>query len=571
MPGITALSVPSSSSAAAGTAGTAAGLAEMERKLWDGARGLRREAWIGDGFACAVHTRRAAAGIVARHGACLAFDGYVVDPAPEGVSVLDWLLDGYRDRGPEFLERLNGSFQIVVHHDGATRAFADPTGSRRMFYVADERGLFLSPEVGPLADLGRGPRIDRANLMQFLVSGRFFAGQSLLPWVRQVLPGESLLWRDGRLERRRHFLYEVTGEEDERPGLLDELGDLVERAVLRAARQADDPAVLLSGGYDSRYIFHVLARSMADPRPLGSVLWGERMDVPGSDNQAAIAVARGYGIEHLALPWRTETLPEQFEAMFLAQSGMTEMVFTHSDELSVFAGIADRGFRSVLRGDEVFGPKGGRSDGARAALACFAMGRAAEVSGSGRWLLGGGDDWTDWVTEHGEAIDALVAAAPPGPAEMRDTIYGRERLPSLLHHHNYHKLHFVEMINPLLDAELVRFWSALPRRCRLDKSLFCEAYHTRIGDHAEVPIATRDNGADWVQGLRGSPALASWVRQRLARLPEPLDPAFFLERLDSVLRGIPEPPAPPEQLRVPAIRLVARAVVLGHWLETWAA
>ncbi len=548
----------------------------MERELWSGAVGLRREAStgeLGDSFACAVHTRRETSGVVARHGACLAFEGYLVDfPKGRDRTLPDRLLDGFLDHGPAFLERLNGSFQIFVHsggEGGETRVFADPSGSRRLFYTADERGLFVAPEVGPLIGLrmdpGRGDRIDRANLVQFLVSGRFFAGQSLLPWVRQVLPGESLLWREGRLERRRHFLYEVS-DGAERPGLLDELGDLIERVVLRATACSESPAVLLSGGYDSRYIFHVLARSMDDPRRLGSVLWGERMDVPGSDNRAAEEVARRYGVRHLSLPWRTETLPEQFEEMFLAQSGMTEMVFTHSDDLSIFPTLTRFGFRSVWRGDEVFGPKEGRSESTRAALACFAMGRAEDVPGSGHWLLGGGDGW---IADHGAAIDDLVAAAPPDPSDLRDTVYGRERLPSLLQHHNYHKLHFVEMINPFLDADLLRFWSALPRRCRVDKTLFREAYHTRIGDHLDVPIATRDNGADWTRALRASPALASWVRQRLSSLPEPLNRAFFLEKLDAVLQGAPEPPCLAEQLRVPAVRLVARAVVLGHWLDTW--
>jgi hypothetical protein len=126
------------------------------------------------------------------------------------------------------------------------------------------------------------------------------------------------------------------------------------------------------------------------------------------------------------------------------------------------------------------------------------------------------------------------------------------------------------MINPFLDSDVLRFWSALPRRCRAGKMLFREAYYQRIGDHLDVPIATRDNGADWTRALRTSPALESWVRERLSSLPEPLDRAFFLEKLDAVLHGAPEPRASPETIRIPAVRLVARAVVLGHWLRTWA-
>jgi asparagine synthetase B (glutamine-hydrolysing) len=393
MPGITGLHAPG-----AAPADLPARLRGMERELYP-APGLRREE-SGDsgetGFACAVHTRLAGAGVLERRGARLAFDGYVTDRAPRGRELLGWLLDGFLERGPAFLEGLDGSFQAAVHHRGATWLFADPTASRRLFYAAGEEGLWFSPEVGPLARLpafAGGDRIEPANLVQFLLSGRFFAGRTLLPWVRKLLPGESLVWRAGRLERRRHFRYEVTHPEADRPGLLEELGELLERAVLRAWEQADAPVIPLSGGYDSRYIFNTLARHAEVPKPRWTVLWGERMDLPGSDSAIAREVARRGGAQHITLPWRTEALPEQFEEMFLAQSGMTELIFTHSDELAIFRSLAGRGFRTVLRGDECFGPKGEEVSCVPGALSRVAMSRAADVPESRRWLSRGGEAW----------------------------------------------------------------------------------------------------------------------------------------------------------------------------------
>jgi asparagine synthetase B (glutamine-hydrolysing) len=542
----------------------------MESRLYPGV-GLRREASTAvaerEAFACAVHARRDTSGVVERQGACLAFDGWVVDAAPRGREILDWLIGGFLARGPGFLEGLNGAFQIAVHHQGTTWLFADPTASRRLFYAAGPRGLFFSPEVAPLAALGPeagAERIDRANLVQFLVSGRFFAGQTLLPWVCQLLPGESLRWRDGRLERRRHFRYEVSEPDAAPPGALAELGELLERAILRAWEQAGAAILPLTGGYDSRYIFHTVARHVGDPRRLETMLWGQRMDEEGTDNRLAAEVSRRAGVRHFALPWRTEVLPAQFEEMFRAQSGMTEMVFTHSDELAVFRDLHERGFCSMLRGDECFGPKGGEVESVQGALSRVSMSRAADLPESRRWLRG---DAAGWLAAHDEALRSLLAAAPAGASELRDTLYGRERLPALLHHHNYHKLHFVEMVHPFLDSEVLRFWSALPRRHRVDKNLLKDSYHARFGDHLEVPIARRDNGADWVAGLRGDPALADWARERLSALPEPLNRDHFLGRLDAVLRGDPEPPAPAAAHRVPAVRQVARAVVLGRWLE----
>lgn len=553
MPGITGAHSP----------GAASRLAEMEAALYRASSLCRYESRAAADFACAVHSRRPGCGVLERGGTVLAFEGYTHDTSLQGEELLRWLLDGFLEKGPCFLEGLGGSFQAAVCHQAATWLFADAAASRRLFYAADERGLFFAPEVAPLAPLF--PGLDPANLVQFLISGRFFAGRTLLPEVRQLLPGESVVFRDGRLERRRHFLYEVrTNERRNAERLAGNLGDLLDRSVLRAWAASDSPVILLSGGYDSRYILHAVARHLPDPSRLKTALWGERMDEPGSDNAIARQVAALYGATHLTLPWRADRLPEQFDAMFLAQSGMTEMTFTHADELEVFRMLAEEhGFRSALRGDECFGPKGDECGSVEAALRQVSMARPGQVAESGSWLVDGG---RDWLEAHEEAMERLIARAPETPSELRDTLYGRERLPAMLQHHNYHKLHFLEMANPFLDREVLRFWSALPPELRVDKRLFKRCYHARWQD--PVPIASEDNGIDWPAAVRRHGALAAWIREELAALPEPLDRGYFVGKLDAVLRGEPEAAGPLHQ--VPAMKLIARAAVLGRWLRTWA-
>lgn len=562
MPGITGVAA----SEAAGR------LVTMERELYP-APGLRRQSISSSAdfacvdFSCAVWARRDTAGIAERGGACLAFDGYVTNLPLRGADLPEALLDGFLAQGPGFLEKLDGSFQIVVHREGTTWLFADPTGSRRFFYVSSGQAFTFSPEVAPLVGFQSGG-IDPANLVQFLVSGRFFAGRTLLSDVRQLLPGESVSWRAGRLERRRHFRYEVAPLPQGPPDAAAALRDVLERSVLQAWEQAPFPFLSLSGGYDSRTILHLLTRKLGNACGLRTALWGQRMDVPGCDNRAAEEVARRAGLRHLVLPWRTEVLPEQLEEMFLAQSGMTEMIFTHSDELAVFRGLAEEhACLTVLRADEPFGPKGGEVEDVQAALRAVSMSRTEQVEEIDRWLAGGGLDWRE---AHAAALEDLLADSPSGPSELRDTLYVRERLPALLHHHNYHKLHFVEMMNPFLHLDVLRFWSALPREHRVGKRLVLDFYREHIGDHREVPIATLDNGADWPGALRRSPELAAWVRERLERLPEPLNRGHFLGKLDAVEQGEEEPPAPPGFHRVPAVKQIGRAVVLGRWLETWA-
>jgi asparagine synthetase B (glutamine-hydrolysing) len=532
------------------------------------------------GFACAVASRLPGSGIAERVDAgLLAFEGWLAEPDLPEAELPALLLDrflGSGSAGPAGLagavEGLSGSFQIVFQEGGTTVLLADPVGSRRLFYVHDGAELHFAPEVAPLAGLAGAGRVDPANLVQFLVSGRFFAGETLLSGVRQLLPGEILLHRGRDIERRSSFRYTVSPPADSKrdpdpesdlPALAAELAAVVDRAVLRAFGRARDPVFLLSGGYDSRYIFHSVARAVADPSRLRTALFGQRMDAPGSDNVRARAVAGRFGVEHLTLPWRADLLPEQFAAMFAAQSGMTELVFTHSDELSIFRRLAsEHGFGSVLRGDECFGPKGEEVASAEEGLRRVSMSHPRRVADLDRCLTGASEPW---LKAHAERLERLLAGFRGGPSELRDTLYGRERLPALQNHHNYHKSHFLEMVNPLLDVDVLRFWSALPAFWRCDKRLFRECYHRRFGDPLDPPIATVDNGIDWPATLSVEPALAGWVRERLAALPEPLNRRYFLGCLDRILSGERAPAPAPGTFTIPAMKLVARAVVLGEW------
>lgn len=544
-------------------------LPELERELYSGF-GTARHVWAeaGSPFACAVVSRHAESGILERDGTVIAFEGWLFDPpAP----LLPALLDRFLERGPAFVESLAGSFQLAVYHRGTTLLATDPVGSRRLFFRADGPGIAFSTEVAPLAR-GAGGGIDLGNLVQFLVSGRFFAGGTLLPEVRQLLPGEILLHRAEGIERRRYFALTVTpAAEGEAAERVAGLRDLLERTVARFWARALSPVFLLSGGYDSRYLYEAVARQVADPAALRSALWGERMDEPGSDNWTARQVAARRGARHRTLPWRATALPEQFEEMFRAHSGMTEMVFTHADELAVFRTLAeDCGHVWALRADECFGPKGEGARTADEALAQVSMSRVDRVHEAGRWLRG---DRQEACATHRAALADLLGRLGSGaePDDLRDTLYGRERLAAFLQHHNYHKLHFLEVANPFLDPEVLRFWGSLPRALRTGKALFCRCYHESFGDAGDPPIARTGNGVDWPAALRREPPLAAWVRAGLEELPPPLEPAFFLEKLDQVLSdgGPADPPIPPGRFVIPPIKLVARAFVLGHWLRAW--
>ncbi|WP_158620313.1 MULTISPECIES: asparagine synthase-related protein [Corallococcus] len=546
-----------------GVVGPEAGalLERMEARLYPvEGQGARRGA--GPGFAFAL---RGTGGLRERAGVCLAFEGHVLGRPFGDEAVADALLDAFLERGERFLEGWDGSFQVFVRTPEATYLFMDPTASRRWFFRSGPWGIAFSPEVAPLRTLAPSP-VDGANLAQFLVGGRFFAGHTLLAEVLQLLPGEHLVHRDGRVERRR------TGSDTVRQdsGLFDvkatltRLETALERAILQRWTQARAPALLLTGGWDSRFLFHTVARHVEDTSRLCTVTWGHDLRREGSDARVAHDIAKRFGTRHVELKRSVGQVPETFAAMFQAQSGMTELAFGHADELTLCQRLAERhGVGSLFRGDECFGPTGWNATTVGGVLARLSLPFTQDVAGHERWLVGGGEE--AWAARE-EQVRQRVAAAPQGLEALRDTLYFRERVPAFLHHLNYFKAHRLEVFNPLMDREVLALSRALPAAWRTDKRLFKDCYRRRFAKHLDIPFAESSNGVDWGRMLRRSPRVVAFLRSGLEALPSPLVPEVFVEQLDGLLRGAPAG-AMPGGYRVAPEQLVMRAFVLGQWLR----
>ncbi|HEX8128047.1 MAG TPA: asparagine synthase-related protein [Pyrinomonadaceae bacterium] len=548
----------------------AALLRRMQEKLYRSPF-VRRQAVARDDFACLVLSMSETSGICERDGMCLVFEGYVFNTEKRGEALREWLLERFMAHGADFVDELNGSFQMAIYGHGATYLFADHTGSRRLFYSHRGQRLYFSPEVAPIAEMTGAHEIDGANVVQFLIAGRFFAGQTPFARIRQLLPGEYLVCDREGIKLKRYYRYEIpepgayAAATPDEPQAIELLKEGLERAIIRRWRQAERPTVLLSGGYDSRYIFHVLVRHLDDTTKLRTIFWGDNLDRQGSDAEIAQRLAQRFGIKPIFIPRVVENVPTQFEEAFQAQSGMIDLAFGHADEVSICRMLAETyDIGSVFRGDECFGLYGAAAETRDDALASLSMYFAERVEESGRWF---DEDAEEWMAAHTSQLEKLLAQAPRAPQSLRDTLYCRERLPAFHHHLSYHKSHFMEVFNPLLDVDVLRLWSTLPDTYRVDKYLFKKCYHTEFKEHLDIPFAHQSNMVNWRQVIARSHPVADYLRNGLETLPAPLNREFFLEKLDEVRSAPDDAPAPANRTgRIPPEQLVVRAFILGHTL-----
>ncbi|MEM8930298.1 MAG: asparagine synthase-related protein, partial [Acidobacteriota bacterium] len=416
------------------------------------------------------------------------------------------------------------------------------------------------------ADFGiESSSLDPANLVQFLATGRFFAGETALTDVRSLLPGEILVERAGRLRSRRHFRYRPAADAARDPrDVCAELDTRIERSILEAWESARRPALMLSGGYDSRFLLCTVARAVGDPSTLRTISWGASPERPCSDAEVALRIADDLGTRHRHWrPWVAASTRD-VERLFFAQSGMTDCTFTHVEELANHAELGrDEGIDAVLRGDEIFGPLAPEVRSIDDALSVLGLCRCASPSLAASFV----EDGDAMLAAHAERCERGLDHLPEEPSALRDALYVRERSPSFLQHLNYHRGHDLEVLNPLVDLDILRLWGELPAEQRLGKRAFRTIFEQRFGRHLEKhPIATCGNGLDWAQELRDRPALTASIRADLDALPAPLSATWALATLDAVLAGEPVPDDGP-----PPVRSVFRAWVLGRWVSTWAA
>ena len=513
-------------------------------------------------FVCLANGRPLRTGVAEREGSRLAVEGYVYNADRCGDELAEWLLERFLTEGEPFASALRGSFQIAIDHLQATYLIADPLATRRLFYARHREGVVFSPEVAPLLAILDRTTLDPANLVRFLISGRFFAGESLWTEIRQLLPGEMLICRRGGVERREYFRYEFSPEQGrfDPQAAVEELESLLERAILEAWARARNPTFLLSGGFDSRYIFYTVADAVDDPTRLHTAIWGEEPSRPGSDCWTASRIAQTLDARHLSWSWGVDGIPEHFEAMFRAQSGMTDFALTHVEDLLRCQTLRrEHGIEAMFRGDEVFGPQKPEVHNTEEALASLGMHRSERIPGVRSWLH---PSRADFLVAHDARLEVLLGQAPEDPADLRDTLYARERLPAFQQHLNYHREHEIEAFNPLLDSSILHFYQTVPAPYRLGKKLFKMAFQRRFGHLLEaLPIATCGNPIDWSKAFRSSAPLVNFLRSGLETLPPPLSAEFFLDQLRVAGQA-----AGSEGLVTPQ-RLVMRAFVLGRWLR----
>jgi asparagine synthase (glutamine-hydrolysing) len=193
------------------------------------------------------------------------------------------VLRAYRKWGPGCVERLRGMFSFAIWDETEGRLFCarDRFGIKPLYYATINGTLYCASEAKGIVPFLPSIETDTEALKDYLAFQFCLAGKTLFRGIRELLPGHTLMARNGIVRTDRYW--EVQFEPDTEHSevwFTDQLRELIEESVMFHLRADVPVGAYLSGGLDSSITTALASRRVgpAFQAFIGKFDVGERYD-----------------------------------------------------------------------------------------------------------------------------------------------------------------------------------------------------------------------------------------------------------------------------------------------------
>lgn len=212
------------------------------------------------------------------------------------------ILHLYEEHGAGCVEHLRGMFAFAIWDEHRRQLFIarDRLGVKPLYYAHTADGsLYFASEIKALLAAGAvKPQINYAALPDYLANHATSGEETLFQGIKRLLPGHTLLWRDGKIEIKRYWDVSFAKVEDRARSDQDYIAEWTEmfRTSVRLRLMADVPlGMFLSGGIDSSAIAAVMSGMVSEPIKTFSVAFKER---EANELEYARLVANAFKTNH---------------------------------------------------------------------------------------------------------------------------------------------------------------------------------------------------------------------------------------------------------------------------------
>jgi len=212
------------------------------------------------------------------------------------------ILHLYEEHGDACVNFLRGMFAFAIWNTKKKELFIarDRLGVKPLYYFhADDGSLYFGSEIKTIFQASElKPEINFHALPDYLANHATSGEETLYQGVKRLLPGHTLVWRDGKIEIKKYWDVSFAKTADQTRSDKDFIADWYElfRTSVRLRLMADVPlGMFLSGGIDSSAIAAVMSGMVDEPIKTFSVAFAER-----EANELAYAriVAEAYKTNH---------------------------------------------------------------------------------------------------------------------------------------------------------------------------------------------------------------------------------------------------------------------------------
>jgi len=212
------------------------------------------------------------------------------------------ILHLYEEHGENCVDYLRGMFAFAIWNQRKKELFIarDRLGVKPLYYVHTNDGsLYFGSEIKTLLEARAiKPEINFEALPDYLANHATSGEETLFRGVKRLLPGHTLVWRDGQVETKRYWDVSFAKASDTSrrdQDYIDEWADLF-RTSVRLRLMADVPlGMFLSGGIDSSAIAAVMSTMVSEPIKTFSVAFKER---EANELEYARLIAESYQTNH---------------------------------------------------------------------------------------------------------------------------------------------------------------------------------------------------------------------------------------------------------------------------------
>jgi asparagine synthase (glutamine-hydrolysing) len=239
------------------------------------------------------------------------------------------LIAGYEQCGESIVERLEGQFAFAIF-DQARRQLVlarDRFGICPLYFAQMGRTVVAASSVLAIlkAFVGKFSRVDRAALQQYLLLRYTVAPHTIVDGIRQVGPGEIVLFRDGAMRTRRYWtIPNARYSRSAAHNAVPELVAAIETAVSDNCLADAEVGVFLSGGIDSSVVGALASRQLPAGTTAVTISFA---GTPDDEGDAAAGLADQLGFRHVRA--------------VVTEEDSTELIQSSVDALDVPCGARD--------------------------------------------------------------------------------------------------------------------------------------------------------------------------------------------------------------------------------------